>query len=64
MEPGARMAQTDRFSTITFIGKGVVMRSKTTHQCVDATVMAADFVMNVQTIVARDLGPRSKERLE
>lgn len=27
------------------------------HQCVDATVMAADFVMNIQTIVARELDP-------
>ena len=50
VEPGARMAQTDRFS-ITFIGKGG--HAAKPHQCVDATVMAADFVMNIQTIVAR-----------
>ena len=54
VEPGARMAQTDRF-TITFIGKGG--HAAKPHQCVDATVMAADFVMNVQTIVARELDP-------
>ena len=48
------MAQTDRF-TITFIGKGG--HAAKPHQCVDATVMAADFVMNVQTIVARELDP-------
>ena len=54
VEPGARMAQTDRF-TNTFIGKGG--HAAKPHQCVDATVMAADFVMNVQTIVARELDP-------
>ena len=54
VEPGARMAQTDRFS-ITFIGKGG--HAAKPHQCVDATVMAADFVMNIQTIVARELDP-------
>ena len=48
------MAQTDRFS-ITFIGKGG--HAAKPHQCVDATVMAADFVMNIQTIVARELDP-------
>lgn len=54
IEPGARMAQTDRFA-ITFHGKGG--HAAKPHQCVDATVMAADFVMNVQTIVAREVDP-------
>lgn len=54
IEAGARMAQTDRFR-ITFLGKGG--HAAKPHQCVDATVMAAEFVMNVQTIVARELDP-------
>ena len=48
------MAQTDRFS-ITFEGKGG--HAGKPHQCVDATVMAADFVMSVQSIVSREVDP-------
>lgn len=54
IEKGARMAQTDRFS-VTFKGKGG--HAGKPHQCVDATVMAADFVMSVQSIVAREIDP-------
>lgn len=54
IEKGPRMAQTDRFS-ITFRGKGG--HAGKPHQCIDATVMAADFVMSVQSIVAREVDP-------
>lgn len=54
VEAGPRMAQTDRFS-ITFHGKGG--HAGKPHQCVDATVMAADFLMGIQTIVAREVDP-------
>lgn len=54
IEAGPRMAQTDRFS-ITFEGKGG--HAGKPHQCVDATVMAADFVMSVQSIVSREVDP-------
>lgn len=54
IEAGPRMAQTDRFSVI-FEGKGG--HAGKPHQCVDATVMAADFVMSVQSIVAREVDP-------
>ena len=54
IEEGPRMAQTDRFS-ITFYGRGG--HAGKPHQCVDATVMAADFVMSAQSIVAREVDP-------
>lgn len=54
VEEGPRMAQTDRFF-IDFYGKGG--HAGKPHQCVDATVMAADFVMSVQTIVSREVDP-------
>lgn len=54
IEPGPRMAQTDRF-TITF--RGVGGHAGKPHLCVDATVMAAEFVMSAQTIVAREVNP-------
>lgn len=54
LEAGPRMAQTDRFF-LTFHGKGG--HAGKPHQCVDATVMAADFVMSLQTIVAREIDP-------
>lgn len=54
VEGGPRMAQTDRFSVV-FEGKGG--HAGKPHQCVDATVMAADFVMSVQSIVAREIDP-------
>lgn len=54
IEEGPRMAQTDRFF-IDFYGKGG--HAGKPHQCVDATVMAADFVMSVQSIVSREVDP-------
>ena len=54
IEEGPRMAQTDRF-VINFYGKSG--HAGKPHQCVDATVMASDFVMSVQTIVAREINP-------
>lgn len=54
VEEGPRMAQTDRFF-INFYGKSG--HAGKPHQCVDATVMASDFVMSVQTIVAREIDP-------
>ena len=54
VEAGPRMAQTDRF-TLTFYGKGG--HAAKPHQCVDATLMAAEFVMSLQTIVSRQLNP-------
>lgn len=54
VEEGPRMAQTDRFS-IKFQGRGG--HAGKPHQCVDATVMAADFVMSVQSIVSREVDP-------
>ncbi|MCI6858160.1 MAG: M20 family metallopeptidase [Eubacterium sp.] len=54
VEAGPRMAQTDRFC-IRFSGKGG--HAAKPHQCVDATVMAAEFVMSIQTIVAREIDP-------
>ncbi len=54
IEPGPRMAQTDRFS-LTFKGKGG--HAGKPHQCVDAVVMAAEFVLSAQNIVAREVDP-------
>lgn len=54
IEEGPRMAQTDRFSII-FEGRGG--HAGKPHQCIDATVMAADFVMSAQSIVAREVNP-------
>ena len=54
IEEGPRMAQTDRFF-LTFYGKGG--HAGKPHQCVDATVMAADFVMNIQNVVSREISP-------
>lgn len=54
VEEGPRMAQTDWFS-IVFEGRGG--HAGKPHQCVDATVMAADFVVSVQSIVAREIDP-------
>lgn len=54
IDPGPRMAQTDRFK-VTFTGKGG--HAGKPHQCVDATVMAADFVMSAQSIVSRKIDP-------
>lgn len=54
VEQGPRMAQTDRFKLI-FYGKGG--HAGKPHQCVDATIMAADFAMSTQTIVSREVNP-------
>lgn len=54
LEKGPRMAQTDRF-TITFHGVGG--HAGKPHLCVDATVMAAEFVISAQSIVAREVNP-------
>ncbi len=54
VEEGPRMAQTDRF-TIRFAGTGG--HAAKPHLCRDATVMAADFVMSLQTIISREIDP-------
>lgn len=54
VEPGPRMAQTDRFF-LKFQGRGG--HAGKPHQCVDASVMAADFIMSSQTIVSREIDP-------
>ncbi len=54
IDAGPRMAQTDRFK-ITFRGKGG--HAGKPHQCVDATLMAADFAMSAQSIVSRSIDP-------
>lgn len=54
IEPGPVMAQTDRFE-IRLHGKGG--HAAKPQQCVDATVMAAALVMNLQTIVSRQMNP-------
>ena len=48
------MAQTDRF-LISFQGKGG--HASKPHLCVDATLMASEFVMSLQTIVSREVNP-------
>lgn len=54
MEAGPRMARTDRFE-IRLKGKGG--HAAKPQQCVDATVMASALVMNLQTIVSRQVNP-------
>ena len=54
VEAGPRMAQTDRF-LINFQGKGG--HASKPHLCVDATLMASEFVMSLQTIVSREVNP-------
>lgn len=54
MEPGPRMARTDRFE-IRLRGRGG--HAAKPQQCVDTTVMAAALVMNLQTIVSRRMNP-------
>ena len=54
-EPGARMAGTDLF-TLKITGKGA--HASTPNQGVDAIVAAASVVMNLQTIVSRELSPQ------
>lgn len=53
--PGARMAGTDLF-TLKVTGKGC--HASAPNQGVDAVVAAASIVMNLQTIVSREISPR------
>lgn len=53
--PGARMAGTDLF-TLKITGKGA--HASTPNQGIDAIVAAASIVMNLQTIVSRELHPQ------
>lgn len=54
--PGARMAGTDLF-TLRITGKGA--HASAPHQGIDAAVAAAAIVMNLQTIVSRELDPQA-----
>lgn len=54
IEPGPVMAQTDRFE-IRLYGKGG--HAAKPQQCVDTTLMAAALVMNLHTIVSRQINP-------
>lgn len=53
-EPGPRMAAADKFK-ITITGKGG--HGSAPHQCVDAVVVGAATIMNLQSIVSRELTP-------
>ncbi len=53
--PGARMAGTDLF-TLKITGKGA--HASTPNQGIDAIVAASSIVMNLQTIVSRELFPQ------
>lgn len=54
LEQGERMARTDKFKIKI---EGVGGHAAKPHQCVDATVVAAALVLNLQTIVSRELDP-------
>lgn len=54
LEPGERMARTDKFQ-IKLKGRGG--HAGKPHQCVDATVAAAALVLNLESIVSRELDP-------
>ena len=54
VDPGPRMAQTDRFH-IRFLGRGG--HAAKPQLCLDATVMAAGFVTDLQSLVAREIDP-------
>ena len=54
LEPGPRMASTDRFK-IVIRGKGG--HGSMPHQGVDAIVVASAVVMNLQSIVSREIDP-------
>lgn len=54
VDAGPRMASADKFK-ITITGKGG--HGSAPHQCVDAVVVGAATVMNLQTIVSRELTP-------
>lgn len=55
MESGARMAGTDLF-TLKITGRGA--HASTPDQGIDAAVAAASIIMNLQTIVSRELSPQ------
>lgn len=54
IESGPRMAASDIFRIRI---KGKAGHAGKPHQCVDATVVAAATVMNLQTIISRDIDP-------
>ena len=54
LEEGARMARTEMFEVV-FSGRGG--HGAKPHLTVDATVMAASFVMDLQTLVSREIDP-------
>ena len=54
IEEGPRMAQTDRFK-ISLMGSGG--HAAKPHLSRDATVMAAELVMSLQTIISREIDP-------
>ena len=56
LEPGPRMASTDRFR-IDIQGKGG--HAAAPHLCVDATPAAAFLAVNLQTLVSRSISPAS-----
>lgn len=53
-EAGARMAAADKFK-ITITGKGG--HGSAPHQCIDPVVVGAATIMNLQSIVSRELSP-------
>jgi amidohydrolase len=54
IEAGPRMAATDHF-TIRIEGKAG--HAAKPHECIDATIVAAAMVMNLQTVVSRRINP-------
>ena len=54
LEEGARMARTEMFEVV-FTGRGG--HGAKPHLTVDATVMASAFVMDLQTLVSREIDP-------
>ncbi|MGN0465250.1 MAG: M20 family metallopeptidase [Lachnospiraceae bacterium] len=54
LESGERMARTDKFKIKV---EGVGGHAGKPHQCIDATVAAASLVLNLQSIVSRELDP-------
>ncbi len=56
LEPGARMASTDRFRIDI---KGKAGHAAAPHLCVDATPAAAFLAVNLQTLVSRSISPAS-----
>lgn len=54
LEEGPRMAKTDHFQ-VTFTGKGG--HAAKPHLTVDATLMASAFLLDLQTLVSREMNP-------